>query len=87
MRHRTVTIGVSVAIVVAFLFFVPVIPMTVQVNVVCVNNGYCPPFVSYSYYGSVSYYAFGVGLTYLPNPTFSSHMATGYDWSPSLPRS
>ena len=98
MRDRTLTIGVSVAIVLAFLFFVPVIPLTIQVPATCLRgyhyyNELSNCYTFYSYYGSASYYVSGVGMTYLTNnfpPVLSNstlpHIAIGFRWSPNLPR-
>ncbi len=90
MRRRTRTIGVGVAIVVvvAFLFLVPVIPMTAHFTQHC--NPYlmaCFPYYDYNYYGSVSYFVSGVGLTYMPKVVSPPvGIPAGFVWSPNLPR-
>jgi hypothetical protein len=84
MRGRTLAIGVSVVTLILFLFFVPVIPITAHCPPT-IYAGNPPPlclYISYSYYGSISYYFSGVGMTYQPNATF----IPPFQWSPSLPR-
>jgi hypothetical protein len=84
MSHKKLAIGaIVVAIAAVFLFvFVPVIPITAH----CpghVPPGLLPPtcvYASYAYYGSISYYVSGVGMTYQGIPT-------GFQWSPNIPRS
>lgn len=100
MLHRKMAI-VSVVLLSAFtvVMFVPTIPIVMhERDIVTVGNPRAQCFISlenssvvpcptsYSYYGSVSYYISGIGMTYLPNSAFPP-TSPGYHWSPYFPRS
>jgi len=80
MRRATKAVIIGIAVILAFVFFVPVVPSTFTTNATmpCALEGYpCPlgpissqnpsGMITYHLWWSLSYSVWGVGLFYSPD--------------------
>ena len=80
MRRATKAVIIGIAVILAFVFFVPVVPSTFTTNATmpCALEGYpCPlgpissqnpsGMITYHLWWSLSYSVWGVGLVYSPD--------------------